>query len=228
MARLPRICPSGIPQHVIQRGNNRQICFVDKQDILVYAGWLKDYARKYEVAVHAWVFMTNHVHLLVTPSSDDGLSDTMQSLGRRYVRYFNNRHGRSGTLWEGRFKSCLVQTEIYLLHCYRYIEMNPVRAGMVDDPSAYRWSSYHCNALGVESELCTPHHEYLKLGKGPEARLENYRALFKTRLDPELLQQIRTSTNRGLALGNDRFEQEIESVYGRRVRPARMGRPRKE
>ncbi len=168
MARLPRICPPSIPQHVIQRGNNRSICFTGDQDFSAYANWLLEYSREYNVAVHAWVFMTNHVHLLVTPANSSGLSSMMQALGRRYVRYFNYQYRRTGTLWEGRFKSSLVQSETYLLQCYRYIELNPVRANMVDDPSAYTWSSYHCNALGIESKLCTPHEEYLKLGKCKE------------------------------------------------------------
>lgn len=226
MARLPRICPPGIPQHVLQRGNNRNICFADKQDFAVYAKWLKEYAHEHDVAIHAWVFMTNHVHLLVTPGEQDSLSDMMQALGRRYVRYFNNQYRRTGTLWEGRFKSSLVQSENYLLQCYRYIELNPVRAGMVKHPSQYAWSSYHCNALGVESNLCTPHDEYLKLGKSKETRQKAYRALFNSHLDSALLDQIRSSANQGLALGNDRFKDEIEVLYGRRVKPAKIGRPK--
>jgi len=227
MARLPRICPPGIAQHVIQRGNNRSVCFADEQDFSAYANWLKEYSQKFDVAVHAWVFMTNHVHLLVTPSNSNGLSAMMQALGRRYVQYFNYQYRRSGTLWEGRFKSSLVQSEIYLLQCYRYIELNPVRADIVGDPSAYVWSSYHCNGLGIESDLCTPHEEYLKLAKQKEKRLQAYRALFKAHIDGELLEQLRGSVNKGLALGNDRFKDEVETLYGRRVRPAIMGRPKK-
>ena len=146
MARLPRFCPSGVAQHIIQRGNNRQVCFASNEDLAAYAYWLKLYSNEFDVDVHAWVFMTNHVHLLVTPSTDDGVSKFMQSLGRHYVRYFNKVYKRSGTLWEGRFKSCLVQSEEYLLQCYRYIELNPVRANMVNDPADYIWSSYQCNA----------------------------------------------------------------------------------
>jgi len=227
MARLPRICPPGIPQHVIQRGNNRSICFAAEQDFSAYAYWLKEYSQKFQVAVHAWVFMTNHVHMLVTPTNEGGLSAMMQALGRRYVQYFNYQYHRSGTLWEGRFKSSLVQTEEYLLNCYRYIELNPVRADMVDDLSKYVWSSYGCNALGIETDLCTPHDEYLKLGNSKLERQLAYRALFKANVDGELLEQIRGSVNKGLALGNDRFKDRVEALYGRRVRPARMGRPRK-
>jgi len=130
MARLPRLCLSGIPQHIIQRGNNRQICFASNEDFAAYAYWLNEYSAKYEIAIHAWVFMTNHVHLLVTPGTTDGLSKMMQSLGRQYVRYFNYTYRRSGTLWEGRFKSCVIEAENYLLSCQRYIELNPVRAGI--------------------------------------------------------------------------------------------------
>jgi len=227
MARLPRFCPSGIPQHVIQRGNNRSICFADEQDFSAYANWLKQYSNGFSVAIHAWVFMTNHVHLLVTPSSNNGISAMMQALGRRYVRYFNYQNHRTGTLWEGRFKSSLVQSEKYLLQCYRYIELNPVRAGMIDDPSEYIWSSYRCNGLGVESEIWTPHEEYLKLGKTKANRLLAYRELFKTHVASEIIDQIRDSVNKGLALGNDRFKCEIESLYDRRLRPAKMGRPKK-
>lgn len=148
MARLPRICLPDIPQHVIQRGNNRQACFGSDEDYAAYAHWLEEYARKFRVAIHAWVFMTNHVHLLLTPETDEGVSRLMQTLGRKYVRYFNYTYKRSGTLWEGRFKSCVVEAENYLLLCQRYIELNPVRAGMVEAPGDYIWSSYRANGLG--------------------------------------------------------------------------------
>lgn len=228
MARLPRLCPPGFSQHVIQRGNNRSICFASEQDFAAYANWLKEYSQKFHVSIHAWVFMTNHVHLLVTPTINNGLSEMMQALGRRYVQYFNYQHDRSGTLWEGRFRSNVVQSESYLLQCYRYIELNPVRAGMVDDPSEYHWSSYRCNAFGIKSELCTPHEEYLKLGRRKEVkRLAAYRTLFKAHIGGELLEQIRGSVNKGLVLGNDRFKNEVAMLSGQRTRPAKMGRPKK-
>ena len=176
MARLPRLDVLGVAQHVIQRGNNRQVCFGSDQDIAAYANWLHEYAVKHSVAIHAWVFMTNHVHLLVTPKYEGGVSKLMQSLGRRYVAYFNYQYKRSGTLWEGRFKSCLVQSERYLLECYRYIELNPVRANMVESPRDYKWSSYRCNGEGIKSKLITPHDEYLSLGHSEEIRLANYRS----------------------------------------------------
>jgi len=224
MARLSRFCPAGMPQHIIQRGNNRQICFRSKDDFAAYAHWLSEYSTKFEVAIHAWVFMTNHVHLLATPTDSEGLSRMMQSLGRQYVRYFNSAYQRSGTLWEGRFKSCLVQSEVYLLQCYRYIELNPVRANMVASPSDYHWSSYHINAMGVESNLCTPHSEYLCLGKNKEQRRACYRELFSTLLGASVVKDLQDNTNMGLAFGSDCFKSEVEANWGRRMKPSRVGR----
>ena len=224
MARLPRVCPVGVPQHVIQRGNNRQVCFASEQDFAAYAGWLKEYSKKYQVEIHAWVLMTNHVHLLCTPRAENAVSLMMQSLGRSYVQYFNFSYKRTGTLWEGRFKSCLVQEENYLLQLYRYIELNPVRAGMVEQPSDYIWSSYQINALGKISELCTPHLLYLALGSGAIERQLNYRELFKYHVEGKLLEEIRSAANKGMALGNERFEAEIESLTGRRMTAKKMGR----
>jgi len=203
MARLSRVCPIGMPQHVIQRGNNRQVCFADEQDFTAYAGWLKGYSKKYQVDIHAWVLMTNHVHLLCTPRGQNAVSHMMQSLGRHYVRYFNFSYKRTGTLWEGRFKSCLVQEETYLIQLYRYIELNPVRAGMVEQPSDYVWSSYPINALGKVSELCTPHAVYLALGKDANERQASYRELFKHHVDGKLLEDIRLAVNKGMALGSE-------------------------
>lgn len=217
MARLPRVCLPGIPQHIIQRGNNRQICFASEEDFASYSYWLHEYAEKFEVKIHAWVFMTNHVHMLVTPTSKTGVSNMMQMLGRHYVRYFNLTYKRTGTLWEGRFKSCLIEAENYLLTCQRYIELNPVRAGMVELPSDYHWSSYQVNGLGKEISLWTPHQSYLELGHTVKARLEAYRALFRTHVNVNDLELIRTATNKGMAVGNDRFKSEIERLSGRRV-----------
>lgn len=225
MPRLPRISPLGVPQHVIQRGNNRQICFTSEQDMAAYAKWLEEYARKFDVSVHAWVFMTNHVHLLVTPHAAGAVSSMMQSLGRRYVRYFNREYQRSGTLWEGRFKASLVQSETYLLICQRYIELNPVRAGMVSDPADYIWSSYQAHALGKQMALHSPHGEYLVLGDNGNARQQAYRSIFNAHVDSDLIDNIRSAVNKGLALGGDRFKDEIEQIHGRRVREGIMGRP---
>ena len=161
MTRLPRIALPSIPQHVIQRGNNRQPCFYADDDYHFYLECLGEAARKYHVSIHAYVLMTNHVHLLLTPAAMTGVSQVMQTLGRRYVRYINHTYRRSGTLWEGRYHASLVQADHYLLTCYRYIELNPVRAGMTDDPAGYRWSSYRCNALGQPDKLIEPHEYYL-------------------------------------------------------------------
>jgi putative transposase len=211
-----------VAQHLIQRGNNRQPCFGCREDFAAYAHWLREAAQRFGVAVHAWVFMTNHVHLLATPAEDDGISRMMQHLGRLYVRYFNHVHARTGTLWEGRFKACLVQDDEYLLHCYRYIELNPVRARMVSDPADYPWSSYRANALGIESDLRTPHELYCSLGEGTE-RLAAYRALFAAHVDDEPTADIREATRRGLALGDDRFIREMEARTGTRLRAGKSG-----
>ena len=149
----------------------------------------------------------------------------MQSVGRRYVQYFNHQYQRSGTLWEGRYKSCLVQSEIYLLEVYRYIELNPVRAGMVEDPGDYDWTSYQVNALGKSSDMCVPHREYMRLGAKKGERMRNYRALFAHHVEGDLLTEIRSSINKGMAIGNDRFKDEIEMLTGRRLKPGKVGRP---
>lgn len=228
MARLSRVSPIGVPQHIVQRGNNRQVCFASDEDMKAYLNWLKEFSKKYLVDVHAWVLMTNHVHILCTPYEEGAISKMMQSIGRMYVRYYNYTYQRSGTLWEGRFKSSLIQSERYLLELHRYIELNPVRADMVDEPSEYSWSSYGCNALGVETALQTPHELYLALGKTKNDRLENYRQLFKAHVGVELLKEIRDSVNKGLALGNERFVMQIEALTEKRVTPRKAGRPKKE
>ncbi len=225
MARLPRVYVAGVAQHVIQRGNNRQVCFAGEQDIKAYANWLKEYATKFSVSIHAWVFMTNHVHLLCTPADAVGISRMMQGLGRQYVKYFNYAYRRTGTLWEGRYRASLVQDEDYLLALYRYIELNPVRAKMVAEPSEYSWSSYRINALGVKSELCSPHKVYLALGDTRFERATHYRALFKNELNAEVIDDVRLSTNRGLAIGNEKFKSQIEALTGRKQTLEKRGRP---
>jgi len=223
MARLPRICLPGISQHIIQRGNNRQICFGSDDDFAAYAYWLDEFSRKYHVAIHAWVFMTNHVHLLVTPETADGISKMMQSLGRQYVRYFNYTYRRTGTLWEGRFKSCVVDAENYLLICQRYIELNPVRANMVSLPNEYKWSSYAANGLGLDSKLYTPHRAYTELGSSVEERAKIYRQLFHGHLDDVLINDIRNALNKSMALGDNRFKQAVEELTGRRLSELKRG-----
>ena len=224
MPRRVRLGPPGVAQHIVQRGNNRQVCFSSDEDLKAYANWLYEGSVKFNVAVHAWVFMTNHVHLLVTPLQENASSSLMQFLGRQYVRHFNYTHQRSGTLWEGRFHSCLVQSDMHLLGCQRYIELNPVRAGMVKDPADYCWSSYQANGLGINAKLLTPHPMYTQLGKTKLERIALYRELFNGQVDGELLQDIRYSLSRGLILGTDRFKQEVEELVGYSVNPKKRGR----
>jgi len=223
MPRQPRPCPAGIPQHIIQRGNNRHVCFASNEDMAAYANWLHEASVKFGVLIHAWVLMTNHVHLLVTPVNESAISRMMQYLGRYYVPYFNYTYQRSGTLWEGRFKSCLVQADAYLLACHRYIELNPVRAGMVKDPADYIWSSYRANALGLTTKLRTPHPVYEALGASKQERLSTYRALFEGELNHQCLTDIREAVNCGLVLGTDRFKDEVEQMHGQKVRLQKRG-----
>jgi len=165
MARLQRAAPVGVPVHILLRANNRQACFNASGDYAAFLWWLREYSEKFQVEIHAWSLMKNHIHLLCTPQLEGGLSRMVQALGRQYVRYFNHQNHRTGTLWEGRFRSCLVQPERYLLEVYRYIELNSVRKEFVNKPAEYVWSSYQINAQGKPSALCKPHSEYLKLGE---------------------------------------------------------------
>jgi len=224
MSRLPRVCPVGVTQHVIQRGNNRQICFGRQEDYFAYVGWLKEFSIKFSVDIHAWVLMTNHVHLLCTPREVNAVSQMMQALGRQYVRYFNHYYKRTGTLWEGRFKSCPVEDEVYLLHLYRYIELNPLRAVMVAHPADYRWSSYQINALSKTSTLCTPHPLYIALGRDTVERKICYQSLFTTHIEEALLKDIRSAIQSGMALGKDRFKEELTLLTGRRLQTLTSGR----
>lgn len=228
MPRRSRLALAGIPWHIIQRGNNRTACFYAEDDYRYYLQTLKEQADKYQCAIHAYVLMTNHVHLLLTPEKAEGPSLLMKHLGQRYVQYINKTYRRSGTLWEGRFRSCLTQEETYVLTCYRYIELNPVRAGMVKDPAEYPWSSYRNNALGEDNILLTPHFLYRRLGRNFGERQSAYRALFKAHLDDRIIEDIRQATNGNFALGNSRFKEEIELMLKRRARPGQSGRPRKE
>ena len=188
-----------------------------------YAKWLRQGAEKFGVAIHAWVLMTNHVHLLATPAESDSISSTMQYLGRYYVRHFNFRYDRTGTLYEGRYKANLVQSSHYFLICCRYIELNPVRAGMVDDPADYVWSSYGAHAFGRKAEMWTPHSEYLALGPDSRERQNAYRALVSEALPQPMLEDIRQSTQTGLVLGNEDFRSEVEALTGQVQRHQKRG-----
>ena len=224
MPRRPRLNLASVPLHVIQRGNNRQACFFAEEDYRFYLYWLRKGAEKYGCDIHTYVLMTNHVHLLLTPHGKTSASALMQSLGRRYVQYVNRVYKRSGTLWEGRFKASLVNAEEYLLLCYRYIELNPVRAGMVQDPGAYPWSSYRSHGLGERDALIRDHELYLALGAKADERQRAYRALFRSQMDEDALTQIRKAASRELVLGNERFRQEIEEALGKRVEQRKRGR----
>ena len=226
MARLPRLDAPGIPQHVVVRGVDRQPCFFADGDYVAYLNDLRLAAALCACSIHAYVLMTNHVHLLTTGRALGSVSRMMQSIGRRYVRRLNASCGRSGTLFEGRFRASLVQSERYLLACMRYIERNPVRAAMVSHPSLYRWSSFRANAAIAHDSVVVPHEEYLALGATPEQRAAAYSDLVAEDLDIGDIEAIRRHVNKDCALGNDGFQRAIARMCGRRANVAAMGRPR--
>ena len=228
MPRRPRIHLPGIPQHVIQRGVDRQPVFFSDEDCQFYLDWLGEYLQKRHIELHAYCLMTNHVHLLLSSPSADALGGLMQDLGRRYVQYINRTYRRSGGLWQGRYKASFVQSESYLLSCMRYVELNPVRAGMVVAPGDYRWSSYRANAIGVSDRLVTPHIEYLALGAAPEVREQSYRHLFVTEVDDPAWNLIRQATQQGVLVADSRFADIIEQRLGAAVKPRPQGRPPKK
>lgn len=225
MPRPRRICIPGYPHHVVQRGNNRGKTFYCRRDYLRYLEILSVAAEEHSSAIHAYVLMTNHVHLLITPETSSGLSQTMQSVGRSYVRYINLSYERTGTLWEGRFRSSVVDSDYYCLACYRYIDLNPLRAGMVVDPTDYRWSSCRHNALGYENNLLTPHATYLGLGMTKKSRSARYRSLLGDALGESSINEIRRGIAKGLPLGSDTFKSEIENQLGYKLGDGRVGRP---
>ena len=228
MPRQNRLVLPGTALHIIQRGNNRQECFRRDSDYLLYLLHLRELAGKHGCAVHAYCLMTNHVHLLVTPSTEDALSTLMQNLGQRYVQYFNRTYGRSGTLWEGRFRSCIAESAPYVLACHRYIELNPVRAGLADDPGNYPWSSYRANAEGARDDLLRAHPEYLALGRHDGSQQCAYRSLFQDGMESSLLERIRNATNSGYPLSSESFKSSITHAHGWRLAPRPPGRPKKE
>lgn len=227
MSRPPRPDLAGVPQHVVQRGNNRLPCFLDDDDRQFYLHGLRKGLSGHDCALHAYALMDNHVHLLLTPGVPGAVSRLMQTFGRNYAARFNARHGRTGTLWEGRYKSCLVDSEYYVLACYRYIELNPVRAGLVQDPGGYAWSSYCTNGLGVPNELIAPHPAFMGLAMDALARGAAYRELVREGMSDEVLSEIRTFLKQRGALGSEAFRRQVESKLQRfaGVRPAH--RPRK-
>ena len=223
MPRLHRLFVSGLPAHVTVRGNDRQPIFHVDGDRLRFIACLDDAARRYCVAIHAYVLMTNHVHLLVTAKEHSSIPKTIQSLGRRYVAYFNKRYQRTGTLWEGRYRSTLVDTDFYVVACHRYIDLNPVRARLVSDPGDYPWSSHRFYACGRADSLVTPHSLLSELAPTPERRQLAYKRMFDRPLDDEVLERIRDCSNHGWALGSKEFCDLVAKDSSRRSEPLQRG-----
>lgn len=227
MPRPKRFDLPGIPQHVVQRGNNRQNVFFAPESRRAYLQWLSEGAKRYGLEVHAYCLMTNHVHLLVTPRRKAAIGRTLQHLGRHYVGSINCIQGRTGTLWEGRYKASVVDSECYLLSCYRYIELNPVRAGIVPHPREYPWSSYRANAEGKGSDRVAPHSLYLALGETPQSRMRAYAELFRDALDPGAEALIRNALEHNHVVGGEDFRAKLERLTKRRVSATCRGRPPK-
>lgn len=226
MPRRPRTHLNEVPLHIVQRGHNREPCFFADEDYFTYLHWLNEALREANCRLHAYALMINHVHLLLTPQNAKDVPKLLISLGRRYVQYINKTYRRTGTLWDSRYKSSLIQAETYLLTCHRYIELNPVRATMVDDPAHYRWTSYRANALGERQPILTPHALYLSLGSRAAERQAAYRALFRAHVDQAALDDIRLAINQSQPLGDSRFHDAIARMLGERRQPRPRGRPR--
>ena len=226
MPRRARIHLDGVPLHIVQRGHNREPCFFAEDDYRSYLHWLGEALAEAGCALHAYALMTNHVHLLLTPRKAEAVAKLVMSLGRRYVQYINRNYRRTGTLWDSRYKSSLVQAETYLLACQRYIELNPVRAAMVNDPALYSWTSYRANGLGQPDARLTPHPLYRALGRDDAERQAAYRALFRAHLDRAAIDDIRRALNQGQPVGNARFYAKIEQMTGIRREAKPRGRPR--
>jgi putative transposase len=216
-----------IPQHLVQRGHGKQLCFLIDADYLEYRRRLASASERFEVSIHAYVLMTNHVHLLASSRSPHGVPKLMQSVGGGYVRSFNARHGRTGTLWDGRYFSSPVGSDAYFWNCHRYIELNPVRAGMVDVPGSYRWSSYARNAYGSADPVVTPHPSYLSLANSLVDVTKRYREMFATELADAEIEDIRMKLKTERAFGNEEFLTAIEATSSRSPRHHGRGRPAK-
>ena len=227
MPRKPRFFVPGAAVHAVQRGHNQSAVFFADLDYLEYLRCVKQAADSGGCQVHAYVLMTNHVHLLLTPERSDSVAYLFQSIGRHFVRHINVTYQRRGGLWEGRYKCNVIESQSYLLSCMRYIELNPVRAGRVDHPAKYRWSSYAANALGVSNAVLTRHADYEALGQLPDARQSAYRSLFDGRVSADELAQLRSALQTGTPLGNARFKMEIEAALNVKLGFAHRGRPRK-
>lgn len=228
MPRQPRLILPGVAAHIIQRGNDRKACFREPSDYLLYLTHLRELAAKHACSVHAYCLMTNHVHLLVTPSTAQACTGLMRDLGQRFVQYFNKRYARTGTLWEGRYRSSIVESARYVLACYRYIELNPVRAGMTADPAGYDWSSHAENAGYRPQKLVVPHAEFAALAVDVHARDSAYRALFRSEFESSVLKDIRDAANGGYPLGSDSFKAALSVSSSRRIARGKAGRPKKD
>jgi putative transposase len=215
----------GIPAHVIQRGNNREPCFFAECDYRFYLHRLGRALNRYCVQLHAYVLMTNHVHLLLTPADSTGISRVMSLLGQRYAQYINAKYRRSGSIWEGRYKASLINADEHLLSCYRYIELNPVRAGMVETPDRYPWSSYRYHAWGEANQLIQDHPLFIDLGRSAIKRQSAYQKLFQVELPNMTIHSIRQAAHANYPLGNERFKDNIEKTVQRQVGYAKRGRP---
>ena len=227
MARLPRLNLIDVPQHIVQTGHNRLACFFDVEDYQFYLKSLHAAAEQYQVQIHAYVLLQNMIQVIATPKVPAGISSMMQSLGRRYVQYVNHRYQRSGTLWGGRYKSSLIDSEAFLLSCYRYVELRPLSLGLVEDLSEYPWSSFAHHSGAGNNELITDHRIYLELGETREDRCNAYNQLFRYSFDSRLQDYIAETIGTGQVLGGDKFKDEIERIANQRVRPLKRGRPKK-
>jgi putative transposase len=225
MPRRTRMYLPKFPYHIVQRGNNREVCFVEPENYQFYLDLWRECSRRYGVAVHAYCLMTNHIHFLVTPEQPESISRVTRVVGSRYAYYFNKSYNRTGTVWEGRHKSSLVQSDRYFLTCSRYIELNPVTAGMVTKPGDYKWSSYLVNAWGGESNLIQ-HDEYLRLGVDIESRCYAYRELFKCHLSDQDIHLIENASDFCHPVSNNRFLRQIENKYNIKLGQSVRGRPR--
>jgi len=226
MARLPRYTITNQCQHIIQQGRDWQQVFFEEQDYQYFRDCLNAAAYNYGLKVHAYVLMPDHVHILATPGASDSVSRTVQSVGRNYVQYYNECYTGSGSIWEGRYRATVLNEKQYLLTCSRYIELNPVRGGLVKHPRDYRWSSYTHNAQGKADEMISAHREYQRLGDNDKERVNAYRTLFKQMISTETEELITESTLKGWALGDARFARKIEKLSGRRATQLPKGRPK--
>lgn len=225
MARLPRLVVPHQAHHIIQRGTDRRVIFLDENDHLTFLRWLKEASKTFQVAIHAYVLMPNHLHLLATPVDETGLARMMQWLGRHYVPYFNYKYDRFGTLWQGRYRATVIDTERYFMACSRYIDLNPVRGGICSSPADFRWSSYAHHVGLLQDPLITDHALYWALSNTPFGREAAYRAMTEETISSEEVTELSNATLKGWALGSSKFKAKLEKQANRRVTPGKKGRP---